>query len=538
MANKKAKKGKPHNKGPLGGGGPQQRKADEIKRQTARADKLWQDGNPEAALEIYFGLMEKYPREASLVFTTGLLHLELGLMQEGLELLEEADRIEPDVPQLLAALVMGYLVTDNPAHALMALRQLRSVDEEGEVFGNDERQQLKELEKLFQEEADNLKVLRVKFEQAMLQMERGELLTIRGEPEAGIPYLQQASELVPNWAAPLNNLSLYLWTAGQPNEAIQAARKVVDEINSEDFMALSNLVHHLAFANRKDEARRYMDRLLTVFEKKAPKQLKTDDSPETAMKRGEATALYYKTAESLAALESDETLYRLLKQGEELGLEYDSTFIRLLSAAAWNTGHEDEARKYRDSLDEDDQTDFDEGITAALARPRPADVPRWRMPYFDATDLAPPVVLQKIMLFDFDSDVQTLDGEEIIKAYDRYSRYYPFLASQLQILTIGKPELVGPTLIILSIIGAPDGDKVEVRQGLKDFALGVDGPEETRRTAVSALIEIEELPKEGEIRFWSEEKAEWQQLSLAEFPPFDLYHEIIETEEIEEEEEV
>lgn len=525
--NKKAKKNKPHNRGPLGGGGPVNRRQNDIQRQLERSEQLWKKGDPAGALALIEDLVEKNPRDAHLLFTTGLLYVELGAVQEGLERIEQADKIEPDQPAILASLAMAYLVSENPAHATMAFRQLRSADEEGEIFGRDEREQLKGLEELFQAEADQYGVQRVKMEQAMLLMERGELASIREAPANGIPFLEQAVAMIPKWTPAQNNLALYQWQAGQAEEALKVTRRVLDEIEAEDHTALSNLVRFLAFAGRKEEARQYMERLLTVFEKIAPEELEVSDDPEMDVDHAFALLLYYKTAEALASLEADETLLELLKQGEELGLNYDTTFFRLVAAAAWNSGEPAEAKKYWSKLSEEELSPLDAAIQTAITRPRPADAPRLRIPYFDAIDLVPPAVMQQIIVIGANEQEDQLDGSTIQAAYERNRPYYPFLACELQLLTFGNPLLVGPTLVILSVIGSP-----QIRQALRDFALGVDGAEETRTTAVSALIKLGELPSEGEIRFWSDASAEWQQRDLAAFPPFDLYQEI----EVDEEE--
>jgi len=506
--NKKNAKGK-RGGGPPGGGPPvnnQKARMREMNRQLEQGEKLWKDGDPYGALEILEDLLQKNPRNSHILFLSGVLYIEIGMVQEAIERMEEADKLDQDNPMILGSLALGYVLNNNPAHALMAYRQLRSTDEDGSLYGLEERERVKALEQLFQVEADTQQVTRVRMEQAMLMMERGELAVTRGESEQGMKYLEQAANQLPKWSPPRNNKATYLWRGGQAEEAIQSLRSVLEELDGENIHALSNLVQFLARAEQTKEAQSYMERLLQVFEKSAQAK------PEAAGLEA-SIPLYYKTAEALAALQNHQTLYALLKSGEEVGLEYDQTFFRLLAASSWNLGQTEEAHQYWAKLEDEEKTPSDQGIQTALARPRPADAPAWRVPYFDSSDLVPPGVLVQMLILN--EELGEFDSEMMQAAYQKFKPYYPFLEAELQALTIGPEMVIEATLAVLVAIATP-----EIRQMLMTFGLGLDGTEKARHMAISALISLGELPAEGEIRFWSEETAEWQNLALADFPPF------------------
>lgn len=531
--NKKARKGGGRaGKGPLGGGPPPNSpaaKQRELQREMERAEKLWKQGQTEDALDILEDLLEKNPRDANLLFLSGVMYVELGMIQEGLDRAEMADKLEPDRPPLLNFLGLAYIMTNHPAHALMAYRQLRAVDEGGAAFGPEERDRIKALEQLFQAEAEHHGVMRVRIEQAMLLMERGERAFLRGESSQGVQYMQQAITQMPKWAAPRNNLALYLWGAGQPEEAWETARNVLQELNPEDYQALANLTTQLALSGREEEARPYLERLLAVFEKSKP-QRDSEGEPPDEETLEVAIPLYFKTAESLAALDEDRQLFDLLKAGEDLGMVYDQSFFRLMAAAAWNLGDEQAAETYWKRLEDEEKTPTDYGIARVIALPRPPEAPRWRVPYFDSADLVPPEVLRQVIVLD-PADGQ-FDLEAMQEGYERYKAYYPILRSQLQTMILGHKLLVEATLAVLMALGQP-----EIIEALREFALGVDGTEEARRMTVSLLLKVEELPNEGTIRFWKEDPPGWQEVPVEDFPPTELNIQTVESEEEDENEE-
>ncbi len=514
--NKKNKKGGSTIKGPLGGGPPPgspQAKLREIQKGVLQAEKLWKNGDALGALDIVEDLLEKNSKNARLVFMAGVLYTEVGLSQEGLERLELADQLEPDNPSILSSLALAYLASNNPAHSLMAFRRLRLVDENEELYGPEEKERVKILEKIFKEEADTNKVPRVLMEQAMVVMERGEMAFEREETAIGLELLARATTLLPNWAPPRNNLSLYQWQVGQAEKAIQTAREVIEKINSQDYQTLSNLTRFLALAGKKEEARGYLEKLLDIFEKQAPRRGSSGEFP-TEESLNLALPLFYKTAEGLASLEQDQKLYTILKEGLDLGMDFDYNLIYLLGVAAWNLGKAEEARKYWKEFEGDLDNLPLQGLLLAIERPRPSNSPSLRLPYFETGYLLPPEVIKDLLIIDEEAGV--FNKQAIEASYRRLSPYYPILTAQFQNLAFGVPLVIEATLQILSSMDFP-----EARQALKEFALGPEGSEEGRKRAISVLISLKELSNEDEITFWQDNPPEWKQISLRNFPSFE-----------------
>lgn len=510
--NKKDKRG---GKGPLGGGPKQDsakaREREKI-RQIEKVESLWKKGDVGSALDLTEDLIEKDPKDARLLFMSGVLMTEAGLFEDGLERLQAADGLEPDSPMILNSLGLVYLANVKPAHALNAFRQLRLVDEKGEFYGTEERAHVKQLEQFFEDQAVENEVPRVKMEQAALFLEKGEFALSGGEYEQGLGFFQKTIDLLPNWVVARNSMASSQWQVGEAEAAIQTQKLVVDELKSEDHYALNNIIKFLYAAGRMEEARPYMERLQAYFEKNLPQPADLQ-GPESDLTQRAFSLLLHNTAWAIAAFDKDKEVYAVLKQGEGLGLKFNVNLLRLAGAAAWNNNQPEEALQYWKQIDEEEQSLNDEGILTAVELTRPEDAPPLRVPYFESGEFLPQAVLAQILTLN--EQTGEFAPAKITEAYQRFKPYYPILAAQIQLLKFGHPMLIEATLAALSAIDLP-----EVRAAIKDFALGVDGSEEARIIAVSALVALGDLPEDGTVRLWSNDTAEWREIPVSEIPLF------------------
>ncbi len=82
--------------------------------------------------------------------------------------------------------------------------------------------------------------------------------------DEGIVTFEQASQLNPNSTTPYNNIGIiYLWQ-GKLEAALEKMLYILEHFDPNNLHALSNTVRLLCSLNRQEEARPYLDRLLTL----------------------------------------------------------------------------------------------------------------------------------------------------------------------------------------------------------------------------------------------------------------------------------
>jgi hypothetical protein len=183
-------------------------------------------------------------------------------------------------------------------------------------------------------------------------------------------------------------------------------------------------------------------------------------------------------------------------------------------------GKYDEAAAYWQKYGPGEQTPFDVGLQEAIARPRPADAPPLRLPYFESSSYLPLPVMSKLLVMKLDDaddneDAEPtfeFDTEQVQKAYYEFSKFYPIQRALLQNANFGVQAVAETNVGILSEIHTPD-----VAAALKDFAQSYIGPEMARRYAVAILVDWDVLPDEGQLHFWLEQPGEWQDLPISSF---------------------
>lgn len=512
------KNGKPGNnknnkkKGPLGGGpkpGNLQAQAKEFERLLGQSERLWKTGDIIGALEILENLQAKNRDDVRPVLMTSLLYAELGEAEAALEYAQLAERLEPDEPLILNLLVGMYILNGREGGALQTLRRLRASDQSGEFFNQEMRERMAALEEILKIEATELKVPAPTLEKAMQLMETGVELCSNHDFEQGFSALQQAANLIPGWTPPRINLSLFQYEAGQAEEAISTVQKVVDELDPSNLAALSHLTTILAWTGQKDRAEQNLEKLNTVFEKEV-REIETLKEEE----RAGTEILYFKMAGALAALHKDQQVYDILKRGEKLDTQYDANFYRWLATAAYNLGKLQEATTYWQKFEPSDQTAFDTGIQQAMQRKRPADAPPLHLPYFETSEFVPMTVMSQLLALKESDTNKTMEfDEELIRvAYAKYSQFYPIKEALLQNANFGLQPVAEANIGIMGEIRTP-----EITSMLKEYALAYTGAEATRRYAVAFLVNWGELPENAQIRFWSEQAGEWQDLEVSSF---------------------
>lgn len=516
MAKKDQKNKQKKNKGPFGGGpnpnSPQARER-EFERLLQRSEKLWEQDDLAAALDILEDLMKRDPDDARPVVLSGVLYAEMGDVAEALYFLRLADRMEPDDPRVLDVLAAVLMLNNRPAQSLETMRRFRNVDRKGEFFTVESQKQLTTIEEALRDLAKGINVSFHNLEQAQLLIEQSYDALAAKNTEQSIKLLEQAHKLTPKWADPSLNLAKLFFTTGEADKALEILRQILDDVDPNSFSALSRLLTLLSWREQIDEAVALLPRLNDIYVKEAASPIQTrTDALLTA-----GSVLYSMTASCFGMNGDHQRAYEIMQQGEQAGVEYGNEEWTVAGVAAYNSGKVEEAEKYWQEIEEQEQSGFLSGLMAAVLRPRPVDAPPLQLPYINPAIFVPVEIMGKMIdMKDFpeleETDEPSFEFDQgAMKAnYEKLNPLYNIYRSFEQNINFGMRFNAETQVGLMSNINAP-----EVVEALKQYARGYTGPESARRYAVAVLIESGDLPTEGTIRFWLEDAAEWRDLQLA-----------------------
>jgi tetratricopeptide (TPR) repeat protein len=481
--------------------------AQNLQRKMNRAEQLMSKGEYEPALDLVEEVLDDAPDNAPALGLSAYLYGQLGMPQDSLERAEMALQKMPDEPLLLNLIFTAYLQMSHTAHALQTLRRMNRLNiNDEEIFNQQHRNFIVELEKDFARLAQEAGLEPAIYEQAMLQTENSQLGLIKSDIDEAVEHARQAVELAPNWPIARNNLVFMLSQKGEGKEALEKARQAVESF-PQDFNALNNLGLLLGLAGKAGEVEELKPRLLESFKQQVEK---LDDELESP--------LYSSLAMTLGAAEDDNGIYDLFKSKVETETGPNADHLRYLGAAAWNLGHTQEARQHWARIEENELNSNDLAILAEVDRPRPPEAEPYRVPFLDMDDLLPTYARTKMIIADETDGGRSLKAEEMRAGYNELAPYYPVAKALTIAMTLGNPILAGVLAKVMLTIDAP-----ELVQAAKDFALGYQGARENREEVVAELIEAGYLPEEGRetIRFWSEEAQIWEELFPAAFTEVD-----------------
>ncbi len=518
MAKKDVGRGKNNKNKPKGpfGGGPkpnnQQAKAREFDRLMTESEKLWEKGDIAGALDIAEDLVERNPKDVRPLLFTAMLYSEAGDTREALERAEAADQLQPNEPVVLSFLAAAYLMNERIATSVQTFRRLRSLDRTGEFFVKESRETLNAIEQSLKEEADQHKVPIATFEKALLMVEQAEAAIEDDNFDKGLGLLQTAADTVPGWTLPRLSQSVYQWEAGRAQESLVTAQKLVEDA-PDNLSALSHLATTLIWNNQTERAQPLLSRVETAFEREAAK-IETADEPELE----ELAGAFYKATAVFAAIGDDQRVYDILKQGEAAELEYDGAYWRWLAISSYNLGKLEESENYWQQLEPGEISPFVMGLQETLARPRPADAPPLRLPYFETSAAVPMAVTQQLLAL---KEIQAgakfeFDTELVQAAYVKLSPNYQILPALVQNINFGLQPVAETNIGIMGEI-----HNAEVVAILHDYVQSYIGPEMARRYAVAHLVEWGDLAHEGSLHFWLEEPGGWQDLPISSFASLD-----------------
>jgi tetratricopeptide (TPR) repeat protein len=315
-------------------------------------------------------------------------------------------------------------------------------------------------------------------------MEEGQIALQNQAYAQSIHVNRNAIRLLGDFPPPHNNLSLALFFHGQPDDAIQTARSVLER-DPVNIQALSNLVRFLAWTGQIKEARQVWDRMKPL----------TPVDHSTRMKIVEAAAF----------MDSDEDVYRLLKgsyQEDGQDRAYSQREQLYLVVAEANLGHKTAAirrlRKLAESIP------WAGEMLNALQEGKSGLGWSERYPYVYASELVPDRELKSILdLFDRKDG---MPANKFRREVERYVTRYP------QLHLLGKKFLLEDqqtkqAIAWLSTLGTP-----EAFAFLREFALSQVGDDEARLHALFTLSEAGEVSNQETVHFWRD--GEWRDIKL------------------------
>jgi tetratricopeptide (TPR) repeat protein len=443
-------------------------------------DERW----PEACDRLE-ALVARYPHQVEVLRALNAVYFEL---QDTVGLERTCERLlklTPDDPAVMLGLAGAYLTNVRPFLALRTFRRFverwpkheeaakaRATIAEVEA---DAAELLGELG-LAGDEGVELAELH---EAAQSLLEQGDYREARRVAEA---LLRRRPDFVPT----LNNLSQLEALEGRRDEAIALSRRALS-LDADNVHALANLARYLCLSGHLDEARELAGRLKRV--------------------ESEHLDAWTKKAEALSYLGDDQGVLEAFRGAERAGAleELEGGWLHHLAAvAALRLGRADEARRrWREAVRaapdlevaQANLDDLDKPVAERHA-PWPFAIGQW---------------LAARTLEDLGLQVQRLGRRggdtALARAVQGFLQAHPEVARLIPLL-LDRGDPMGREFALAIALTA---DSPELREALREFALGQRGPDGMRYQAANAASRAGLLPR-GLVRMWLQ--GEWREVRL------------------------
>ena len=429
-------------------------------------------------------LLIKHPQSSDLHYYSGYVYAHLGDIWRALPGYEWALDLSND-PAFWMPLASLYLDIEMKASALHAFRQ--ALKHGVGIMPDDNIPLIIDvLENEVSLVAQNLNLPVAKVEQGLRLFEQAEQALHTDDYTAAVTRNKRAIKILGDWSPPHNNLSLALFYAGHPQDAIETTRRVL-AIEDDNVQALSNIIRYLAWTGQRDAAHTYWQQL-------------KDISPS-------AESLQLKKAEAAAVLDDDETVYNLLRHLETSDALPNQTFgeylqVQLFIAVAEaNTQRTAHAKRRLKKLKK--EIPWAGEILAALQRGKTSIGYKSRFPYFHSTEIVTPITMENFL---------ELIGQEEKLAEETFNRKMDaFIARFPQFVTVAEKLLweenqpdVG--IALLAYIATP-----AAYDALRRFATGQAGSDDLRMNAVMILSNAGQFSPTNPLRFWR--NGTWEEIA-------------------------
>jgi len=449
-----------------------------------RAENLVEHNRPQDAIDLLEPLLESHPRAADLHYHLGYAYIQVGRILDALDRYEQAMSLRRDPDQWLSVALL-YLQAGLNMHALRACRQILRRPPEGTNL-DAVRSTVAAMEKDFQNLADDLGFSLSRVERGLYLHDEAQQALQRQDYAGCITANRRAMRFLGDWPPLLNNLSLALFTDGQPQEAIALAQRVIAS-HPDNVQALSNAIRYLAWTGQRAEAQA----LWVRFRETTPE----DDN------------LRLKMAEAAAVMDDDERVYQLLKPlDDKQGIQSDIPGLGqrmsvFLAVAEANLGKPEAPRRLKTlSNNRPALKDW----LQALQEGRPG--PGWaeRFPYFHLSDLLPSARLKEFLdLLDTEKESPP---DRFRREVARFVQQFPQIVMFAE-KTIWEEKQPSVGIGILEAIDTPSA-----HAALRRFGLSQAGKDEDRMAALQALYTAGQITPNEMLRIWH--SGQWREIQM------------------------
>ncbi len=450
-----------------------------------QAEHLIETGRVQEAIQLLEPLLERYPRIADVHYYLGYACAKADLLWKSISNYEKAMDLRRD-PDLWTAMGFLYIYLELRASALHAFQQAYRHDPNNPIL-DEVRQGLEIIENEIRLTAETMGLNIKTTERGLRFMEEAQIALHEADYTRCATLNRQAIRILGDWPPPHNNLSLAQFFNGEPEDAIQSARRVLDH-SPENIQALANIIRFLAWTGREEKARGYWNRL---------KELTPEDHGNRM-----------KMVEAAAIMEEDETVYQFLKAAQperDTDLHLSQNFQLFFAIAEANTDRHRSARRRLKTL----KTDIPWAgiLLEALEAGKPG--PGWssRFPYFHANELIPFRHLTAFFrMLELGKD---MPEQKLRREVERFVRRFPQIV-KLAEKFIWEDMQVQAGISLLSRIGTP-----EAYAALRRFGLSQAGSEQDRLDAISALSDAGEISQDETLRMW--QGGEWREIKFRKY---------------------
>ncbi len=271
-----------------------------LQSQLAKGEKLFEAGRFDEGLQVLEPLTQRYPNDLPLLELIGATYGSLGYRSEAQAAFEAALTLPGQKAGALTRfnLVQTYILSDYPFLAYDLSQELDCLalaQETGQPSNLEMCRELAEnCRQLVEAAAEENGRDIAEFEPVGRALDRGRLALSKEDYGTARQFFEEAVRLDGGIAIALNNLALASLLDNALPEAEAAAKQVVEQIEPENWAALSLLIRLAAIRDDNAEAETYLDKL-------------------AALPAPVAFADRLKLAEGLAALDRDEPLLSLVR---------------------------------------------------------------------------------------------------------------------------------------------------------------------------------------------------------------------------------
>ena len=458
-----------------------QRSSLSTSRVIEQAKELIQAGKPDEAIQLLQPLAKQFRRDAEIQYYLATAYYEAGDLWESIPYYRNALDLSRDA-ELWIILGFVYLELDLKMLGLHALRWTIQTNPKHPALEK-AYQVIPGIESQLVRIADNLNLPVYVTQKGLVLLEEGQIALHSHNYVECIAINRRAIKLLGSYPPPHNNLSLALFFHGQPQEATQTARHVLQN-HPDNTQAMANLIRFLAWSGEEMQAR-------SVWETLKQQPLKLVD-------------LQMKVMEAAAIIEDDQMVLQLAQKlkpniREDQGKLRSVRFYQAIAEA--NLGMPS-ARRSLSRCKE--HGPLIEEIINALKQRKTGLGWAPRFPYFTPAELMPAA--------EFDKFIKLLQGQKKISPPRFRKEVESFTGRFPQIVLIGKKIILEQQhdeagIQLLKAVGTP-----AAYAALREFGLSQLGSDEARRRAMFALLEEGQIQSGENLRMW--QNGEWREIQL------------------------